>query len=226
MTKKVFKYCTSEVYDWYLSKGVFQFGTLEKYRKDFEGGAGYADEYEGRIDENVYGEFDSKKSPELKERLASYGISGNFKAVAPIAITIPTITNFHVLSTAKSYENDSHRKWYERQNCNYDICIEFDLKRLIEKLVAGVKLLDSVALLCGATVTYQDKNFDMENIELTDRQKLLFSVFGKPEHFCWENEYRFVVQLKEAIGTRDVSPLRIKLNDIDEAILDVHRFTS
>jgi hypothetical protein len=195
MTSSVFKYCTSDVYENYISKGQFRFGTLRGYRDDFESGMEYGDGEEGIVRRQRKGDFDSERDHEATK------IAGRSNIVfinssargCDVAVELGEVFDGWIMSASTSYSQEDHRKWFDRETCKYDVCIELDKQLFAQSAYEAFGDADLPSKVTWGPVEYAKSpkdlvgddelycNLNLENV----------ACFMKPPSFAWEKEYRF-----------------------------------
>ena len=221
---KMYKYCTSEIFDKYLSKGEFRLGSLSYYRREYEEGAGYGDELEGIHYESVKGDYTSGENPFLDSEINEIGgtsfsnvkIRGNFSMGS---IGFKSETDCHILSFSREYSVEQHKVWLQREKCNYDLALEINAYAFSMVLGEYLKKMwgDGYNHECFeiGPVKYGEKNsiINHNGFERDEKKLLEQQIFIKKPKFTEEKELRYVVNL---LGhSEPLEPTNIKLSNTD-----------
>jgi len=230
--KHFYKYCTSEVYEKYISKGIFRLGTLSYYREQYENGSGYADKEEGILDEFVQGDYFSGQNTLLNDSiLRAAGVSNcAIIGARKSAINIRSESDFHILSFSLSYSAHRHNMWRERTNCNYDVAVDINPPLFKKALLNCLNLIwgelgyEGLQLFHGDFVQYFKKNQIVNNVgfELNKTELANKIVFVKDSIFANEDEFRLVIFMPKLFGNR-ISPVNIGLGSSEPFIKRVIR---
>ena len=220
----MYKYCTSEIFDKYLSQGEFRLGTLSYYRREYEKGAGFGDDGEGVFFESVKGDYTSGENPFLDNEINEIGgisisdvkITGNFSMGS---IGYKSETDRHILSFSREYSVEQHKVWLKREKCNYDLAIEVNAYAFSTALGKFLKKIwdDGYNHECFeiGPVKYGEKNSTINHNGFERDQKKLLEqqIFIKAPKFTEEKELRYVVKL---LGhSEPLEPTNIKLSNTD-----------
>jgi hypothetical protein len=190
------KYCKQMDYEQYIRHGCFKVGTHAEYRTVYEQkGAEYGDSHEGN-------------EPLLIKGTATIGGTSVDEHGACV---ITRIENAYVFSASLEYTQESHKRWYGREGCSYDICVVLVARSFLERLAHRLdRRLRQGPVLAGKPI-YRTGIIDLQKHE----RKLGDIFFYKNVSLEWEKEYRLVyaVSEKDPIDARPMFPYSSKLAD-------------
>ena len=190
----VTKYVDNEFYEASLS-GKLKFGTLESYRQSEKGIDFRLTDSEERVSTAVAREDILNKSFTIN---GSRFKNCTIKSEGGDSIHIHESFNAHIYCLVNGPYEKSHHTVFSKHNENGLLCyVVFDKEKFVKATQALFKSIPflKVGMMVAGKISYlPTKELELSFVQLSNYQTTpMRAVFGKPERFRYENEFRVAI---------------------------------